>query len=344
MGITEWMFHDVSPHGQASTGKLPAAGPDGVERALFAISMGSKAADSNIVERFVWSAVNIGQYDGWIVVLTDAPSGRYDVLSNWTDKAIVMRPEEEDIKTHYETANMKYKRFKTLVLDYVQRDSRLDNVELVYYLDVDIVFGYSIWSLFKGLEESYRIGAEYSNSSQVGKSKALGKMWMFQGNSNKWKIQGGQMILDRRQSQPCLDKWRELFDRNSTQSIEKDQWLLMEMLEAQNNATKTRDYSSLACEFVIMAQKPFIDFPTATYIKRKSRYLKRHKRKSLKHAPLVHIRNDGNTNHLPEKDMMGFMMDVLQFQSTTEDVHGLLKKPCMEVTEEKNTNTTESAE
>jgi lipopolysaccharide biosynthesis glycosyltransferase len=301
---------------------------DKTERALFAISMGEKATETKIVERFVWSARHAGQYSGWIVVLSDANQGRYDSIHNWTDNVIIMAPEKEDIKNHYETSNMKYKRFKTLVLDYVSKDSRLDNVEIVYYLDVDIVFGNAVAPLFEGLEETYNIGGDDDNT------KANGKMWMFHGNDEKWPIQGGQMILHRHKSQACQAKWRDLFDRESTTELAKDQWLLMEMFQEQQEAAKQGMYSELACEIEIMSQKGYIDFPRMNELKRKNNLLRKGKRHygDFKYSPLVHLRNDGSTMSLSNKETKYFMRDLLRFTHGQNDTLGISKKALMEVT------------
>ncbi len=36
---------------------------------------------------------------------------------------------------------MKYRRFKTLILDYIDTIPELESVEWVYYLDIDIIMG-----------------------------------------------------------------------------------------------------------------------------------------------------------------------------------------------------------
>ena len=135
-----------------------------IERALVVICMGDNAINSNYVERFVWSAREIGKFTGWIVLITDAPEQRYNHISgNWGDvdneKFAILRPEKDHYIRHYVKAPaMDFKQFKTYILQYLSQDSRLDDVSLVYYLDVDIVFGNSIWPLFHDLEHTYQIG------------------------------------------------------------------------------------------------------------------------------------------------------------------------------------------
>jgi len=337
---------------------------DDVERAFVVISMGEKAALAKTVERFIYSARNAGKYSGWIVVLTDAPPGRYSGLSKWTNNVIIMEPEKEHMKTHYKIPSMIYKRFKTLVLEYVKRDPRLDDVELVYYLDVDIVFGDSMWSAFHGIEETYRIGPRFptttNNSNNFTKTLPVprGKMWMFEGNSNKWQIQGGQMVLDRSVSSPCLELWRSKFDEEQTRNIGKDQDLLMEMLGAQqdaknvilqkqqqhkqkqndndnatiitNNATIANSVLTYECEIVSMGQYPYIEFPLVPEIKKRSKFLRKHPKRKYPTSPMVHVRNDGGTATMMEGNIKPYMTNLLRFKKGQVDHLGILKKVKME--------------
>jgi lipopolysaccharide biosynthesis glycosyltransferase len=306
---------------------------DDIGRAFVVISMGEIAAETKTVERFVYSARNAGKYPGWIVVITDAPPGRYSNISNWADNVIIMEPEKEHIKTHYKTSNMIYKRFKTLVIEYVGKDSRLDGVELVYYLDVDIVFGNSMWPAFHGLEETYRIGPQYAkNDTNVVNSLPVavprGRMFMFKGNSDKWQIQGGQMVLDRSLSSPCLDLWRKKFDAEKTAKIAKDQYLLMAMLKEQQDAKDaTLPYE---CEIVSMSQYPYIEFPLVKVIKERSKFLRKHPRRTYPTCPMVHVRNDGGTADMKEGMIRPYMTNLLRFKQNQKDPLGILKKVEME--------------
>jgi len=314
---------------------------DTIERAMFVISMGKKAAKTKTIERFVYSARKNGKYSGWIVVLTDAPKGRYDGMLNWTHSVIVMEPKEEDLKTHYEVPNMIYKRFKTMAIDYIDSDPRLNRVELIYYLDADIVFGANMNQAFDGIERQYGIGplGAYTNATNATDLGAKGKMWMFKGNSEKWQIQGGQIIIDRKTSQPCLDRWRKGFDDEATANMGKDQYLLMEikdeMDEARNailNNTKTSNNTGLECEIATMEQKPYIEFPTVSVIRSKSRQLKRNPKKTFDHLPMVHVRNDGGTATMKDKNIRPYMQNLLRFRRGQRDRLGILQKVRMETT------------
>lgn len=311
---------------------------DEIERAMFVISMGKKAAQTKTIERFVYSAREIGMYSGWIVVLTDAAPGRYDGMKDWTEKVIIMEPKEEDVKTHFNVSNMVYKRFKTQAIEYMDRDPRLDRVELIYYLDADIVFGDNMNKAFHGLETSYgigRLGANSTNTTSLGR----GKMWMFKGNSKKWLIQGGQIILDRYKSQPCLERWRKGFDEKETAEMGKDQYLLMamkaEMDEARNatlHQSQSSNITALECEIVTMEQSPYIEFPAVTTIRRQSNLLKKQPNRHYDYSPMVHVRNDGGTATMKDKNIRPFMANLLRFGRRQKDHLGILRKVRMETT------------
>ena len=53
---------------------------------------------------------------------------------------------------------MSYKRFKTYILDYIDEESKFDNVNLVYYFDIDIVVGAPLNTFFNYIESKYNIG------------------------------------------------------------------------------------------------------------------------------------------------------------------------------------------
>jgi len=142
-------------------------------RLIFLISMGQEASHSKLVERFLWSARHRGKYEGWILLLTDAPVNRYASL---TRNLIVMNPKSHHFNTSFRD-DMPYKRFKTFMIDYVDRDTRLNSIKLIYYLDVDNIVGNSLPQMFQDLEATYNIpGRQWL--------RALPRVWFF---ANKYK-------------------------------------------------------------------------------------------------------------------------------------------------------------
>jgi len=233
---------------------------------------------------------------------------------------------------------MVYKRFKTLAIEYMDRDPRLDFVELVYYLDVDIVFGDNMLKAFHGMETTYGIGRLGINTTSTN-SLGRGKMWMFKGNSEKWQIQGGQIILDRHSSQPCLERWRKGFDMEKSTEYAKDQYFLMAMKDEMEEAKKVSQdplasshNSTLECEIVTMEQSPYIEFPVVRKIKGRSKTLIKKPRKHYKYSPMVHVRNDGGTAVMRDKYIKPYMKNLLRFKKGQKDELGILKKVHMDTT------------
>ncbi len=280
-------------------------------RAIVAISFGEEAAKSTIVERFVWSARHRGEFSGWIVLLTDAQPTRYYSISNWTDNFVVLHPDVDHFSKRHNHAEMMRKRFKTYVLQYIDLDSRLDAVKLVYYLDIDIVFGSPLYRLFDGLEEKHQIGRGHHEL------KEPARMWMFRGNRN-WSIQGGQMILDRYTSRPCLDRWRYHMDHNLLER--KDQVFLNLMMEEQQVGEE-----SLQCRIVPMEQGQFIEFPEKREMVAIANAMKSSVNQTSGHvySPLVHIRNTAGLTRMSKVNYHLYMQDVL---GVKDDLIGITEK------------------
>lgn len=136
-------------------------------RLIFLISMGKEAKDSKLVERFVWSARHRGEWQGYILLLTDAPIERYQGFSN---RFLVMNPDPKDFDDRF-LDDMPYKRFKTMIIDYINKDARLNDARLIYYLDADNIVGNSLSNMFQDVETKYNIPGKLA-TSQSGSSSS----------------------------------------------------------------------------------------------------------------------------------------------------------------------------
>uniref|UniRef100_A0A7S2YKX3 Nucleotide-diphospho-sugar transferase domain-containing protein n=1 Tax=Entomoneis paludosa TaxID=265537 RepID=A0A7S2YKX3_9STRA len=315
----------------------PPIKPFDDKRAIFLISMGEKAANGTLVERFLWSARNIGKYNGWIILLTDAPHSRYDHLqlsnnnknhdtNTVDDKFVILNPSlhENPPKPVFTFDAMNFKIYKTYVLEYLDRDSRFQNVELVYYLDVDIVFGNALQRFFDYLEREYEI-----------KAGPQPKVWMFEGHEKRRKIpQGGQMILHRKAgSQTCLNEWRASMMTN------------FEDLADQSAMKRLIKSPERKCEFVLMKREArYIQFPETADIEDRVGFLQNHTRRVPKardyYGSLVHFRNTA----LVMKDTSAealeyYMRDIMGFQPGQPDEFGITTKVLMSTPKIKKLNT-----
>ena len=272
----------------------PTTNNRGRHRAIFVISMGANAANTTLVERFVWSLRNIGNFTGWIILLTDAPTTRYHNLGTLTtpatttasssfeagiskssasasssaaasirvdtkeagtnntnnqNKIIIVHPERKhQRKKKFRARAMNAKRYKTYLLEYIEHDRRLEEIELIYYLDVDIIFGKTIQPFFDEYEQKYHILQQQqqqhstisTTNNDTTNTNNTSYIYFFEGNGSQ-EIQGGQFILERRKkgknksvsSNYCLDRWRQFMYYNVTHRYLKDQMSLTMMLEEQ---------------------------------------------------------------------------------------------------------------
>lgn len=67
--------------------------------AIALISFGESAAESTLLERCILSIRRRGQFDGYVVVITDAPEERYDGV--FDENVIVLKANEDDILYDY---------------------------------------------------------------------------------------------------------------------------------------------------------------------------------------------------------------------------------------------------
>ena len=225
------------------------------KRLIFLISMGEQAKESKMVERFVWSARHRGQWQGYILLLTDAPIDRY---AGFSHNFLVMNPEARHIDTRFKD-DMPYKRFKTWAIEYTNKDKRLDQVELIYYLDVDNIVGNSLPNMFNDLETKYNIPSSNSgnNNPKTKWLRTIPRMWFFANKYLDKSLQGGQFVLDRTSSGACLKAWRDKIDANVTEA--KDQPALHKIRGNGRNQE---------CQIITMLPRSHLFFPANSTIHR----------------------------------------------------------------------------
>ena len=298
-------------------------------RCIFLISMGRQASQSKIVERFLMSTRRRGAWNGPVVLLTDAPMDRYSHLSQLDSHFIVMHPRPEHF--NWETKHdMPYKRFKTFVLDYIDMDSRLDTVELVYYLDVDIVVGNSLSTFFHEIEHDYQIQSynkheldDHLQNNDNADPPKTSNIYFFKGNFRKTPVQGGQIILERDSAKPCLLWWRSLMDTYTNET--KDQPFLKTMLEQQHNMTNTISNHNNNnhnnhnhwnhCHLQVMEQEPHLHFPSKESVAQSNAqffWFQQQSRRSKAFPALIHIKNTGKVRDIDNRQETRYISEVLQ--------------------------------
>jgi hypothetical protein len=265
--------------------------------AIFLISFGSEAATSTLVERCILSLRRRGAYDGYVILLTDAPTDRYDNV--WDENVFVMHPLEEHLNaddgTPFEFTesnfSLKSKRFKTFIIDYIDMEKRLDSVELIYYLDVDIMAGDSLDDFFTGLESKYEVSLDE-------RSGGVSKLYFFTPLSEEWPLQGGTFIVERQSSRHCLELWRKEIDDMTVSGRGRDQDALRNIYQCIESGDETK------CKLVRMDNENFISFPIPRTFKKITQ--------QSSFPSLIHISNSVFAKWIDEEMQTRYIHEVLQ--------------------------------
>lgn len=267
--------------------------------AIFLISFGEEAADSSLVERCVLSLRRRGQWKGHIVLLTDAPPSRYE---DWGDQnnVIIMHPREEhfngadgkQLKFNRRTLSLKVKRFKTYILDYIDMDKRLNDIEVIYYLDIDIIAGDSLEHLFRSKM------IESPPLLRGGEGGVLSTLHFFTPISSEYPLQSGTFIVKRSSSRHCLELWRKEIEKIAEGTVGMDQVALRNINELIKAGAETK------CKLIRMDNEDFLSFPKPRNFDEISN--------SSSYATLIHLSNSKFAKWIDEEQQNKFLRAVLQ--------------------------------
>ena len=197
-------------------------------------------------------------------------------------------------------AVMKYKRFKTLTLEYMKKLPKLDNVDWVYYMDIDIMMGAPFDDLVNGLNEKYGI----ENTSSDGENDSpVSKLYMFKDpHATKFALNSGFIGMNRHTSERCLDVWREEMDSHPDAYF--DQTTVNEIVNNRQDE----------CEMVGMKHWQFLSYPGS------DKSLDDMMRKS-KFSHLIHIFNSCFAKRMSAETMEKFVGVVLQLSEEEKEQH-----------------------
>jgi hypothetical protein len=221
------------------------------------VSMGPRR--SWLVHRAVRSIRASGQFDGYIMVLTDKGGSEYftNTLPANDTKLIVMHGNDYDLNFRhpplnntdtgrpYKNVEMVYKRFKTLLLQYVDEQPILNaQMEYIFYIDIDNVVLQNLQEFLNDyydefpqkyaalLEaETQRIAKDFPKTTAQPHLSFV-SYWKENGTGmGVW--QSGQTMYHRRYSRGCVDRWRYQFESNNNYGAQYDQPLLVKALKSQ---------------------------------------------------------------------------------------------------------------
>ena len=274
------------------------------DRAIYLVSMGEKADDISLVQRCLISIRRKGNWRGYVVVLTNVKFqqmyqeklGKIDTYLYGNDSHIIaLHPTFEQLKdtlTKAKRDSMKIKRFKTRALDVLEQDPRLDAVRLVIYMDIDIVVGRDLNSFLRQTEKTYGLGdmkSEHHSES---------KLYLFE--DRNMPLHGGVMVMERNNSELCLEHWRNEQDTNPRQAF--DQVALLHMYN-QNQKQKGED---ARCKVVQMQRGKHLAFPTEGYMTGKL------KKSNPSFQTFVHVTNNQRAGKISAGVQTEFFVKVLE--------------------------------
>ena len=140
-------------------------------------------------------------------------------------------------------------------------DARLDTVELIYYLDIDIMAGNDLNFLFEEVKKKYEIVQEDRRSSSKGHNTILlsynSQLYFFTPISKEWPLQGGTFIVKQRNSLHYLKLWRNEIDTMTILGRGRDQDALRIIYTNINKNGTEKE-----CKLVRMDIGNYITFPT----------------------------------------------------------------------------------
>uniref|UniRef100_A0A7S0AUW3 Uncharacterized protein n=1 Tax=Minutocellus polymorphus TaxID=265543 RepID=A0A7S0AUW3_9STRA len=217
--------------------------------AIALIALGDVTAKNiHVVERCVQSIRRRGLYFGTIVIVTDAKRSRFNSLLN-SDTNI------ELIKVESRPNGMLSKRYKTELLDLLDGKRALDAVDVLLYMDVDIVIAEPLHSFISYVKSMINMLDQPSHSNEPS------YMLMFeeQGAAPERKFgntvyHGGVLGLHRSRSRTCLKEWQHLFD-DRERFPDRDQKALYYMLYI-NETLKER------CQVTRLDHRPYLLMPS----------------------------------------------------------------------------------
>lgn len=213
------------------------------------ISFGN-ATKQNHVQRCVRSVRARGEWKGRIVIVTDSPQN-YAALVAQDPLVHLITPRREDWQDlpKYTVVKLKFKRFKTLLIDYMMADPSLQDVGMILYTDVDIVVCKPIVPWIKRRWEEGR-------QVRLQSPPELSFAYMYDTGNGGKAAHSGVILLHSKLSNGCLKTWRERMDAGRLK-LKRDQFVLRHMRKDGPKVTGCRIPVWPRKELIFPLQKDF---------------------------------------------------------------------------------------
>ena len=201
-----------------------------------------------MVERCVESIVRRGIHFGKIIIVTDAMPPRFESLRHGDSNIHIIEVENRP-------NGMLSKRYKTELLELLDGRKDFDEIEILLYMDVDIVIAEPLDSFISYLKSLVNMLDQPSHSVEPS------YMLMFEekGAAPERKFDntvyhGGVLGLHREKSRTCLREWQHLFD-DRERFPDRDQKALYYILYI-NETLKER------CQVTRLDHRPYLLMPS----------------------------------------------------------------------------------
>lgn len=250
-----------------------AVDPSGTQ-VIAVVSISRHASSTHQVERLVESIRGVGEYNGIILVITDYPED-YIELQKAGPNIAIFEPGPDMIRCQKMSA-MVAKRLKTSLIEIVFKKLNLLSVEVILYIDMDVVVGSPLLPFFE--EVGQVLTTAGPNATVIAQKQRHADQ----------PFHGGVFALNK-QSDECLLLWRKFMDRSP---INRDQKALGQALNTNSGCT----FESFS--------KLYVTSPSAEFITRGDRNI------------FVHITNTYKANHLNKNDQLVYFTKVLNITKT----------------------------
>ncbi len=215
---------------------------------------------------------------------------------------------------------MKYKRFKTLLLDYVDTVPELDSVKFVYYMDIDMLMGAPFYDLIDGLNTEYGI-----ETPDIDEEATSSKLYFFRDpNSKTFYVNSGFMILHRHNSQRCLELWRKEMDSHPRYRFDQQSLNLVVELDKEDKEDFDNSgidahidadaYAGSECHVVPMQSASYL-----VYTSNQDSMINLGSETNLPH--LIHIYNSCKAQKFSEEATEKFVSLVLNLTEEEQELH-----------------------
>jgi hypothetical protein len=278
--------------GTTPSAAIPSSAATLLQDVAFVMVAFGKASQTQIVERATESIRRVGHFHGPIIIITDAPKERYE---STTDPALMVYSTQIPEELTGIEKTMAYKRFKTNCIDVVNSFSILDSINVIVYMDIDIVVGRDLLSFAQFAGQTLRSCNQRRNNTND-----FSFLLTMDRREEKVKREiipeyyhSGVMVIHRLYSVGCLQAWQKVIESGR---FHRDQ-------QALTHAVLYPTQEGL-CQVTTIPREHFMLMPTTESMK------------SGTTSTFIHVTNGKRARHIEGSTQVAFFRHVLGLNHT----------------------------